>query len=271
VSARAAWLAGALALACAAVARAQDFASPAPADAAWAAGPPAVMLEHGWPAARAGLALAAGATSWYAVPGLTTRSLALGLGWRALRLAAGVSQTGEPAFGWESAGLALGCGSPRGGAALRALMRRDRAPLAPDGGLGAGVGLEAGAGAWLATPGGAALYASAPQIARSGVAAPLVRPLVVGVSFGAGGARGWLAREAPASRDPGGGVSAGGLALAFGAARAWAEVRDRPLRGALGLSAGVRALAVAASVESHPVLGETARVALVAGARTEAP
>jgi hypothetical protein len=92
-----------------------------------------------------------------------------------------------------------------------------------------------------------------------------VRPLEIGAGFEGGGLRAWLARGAPRASDPGGGESAGGLALLLGPVEAWVEARDRPLRGALGLAARARFAAVAASVESHPVLGETARLAVLLG------
>ena len=44
--------------------------------------------------------------------------------------------------------------------------------------------------------------------------------------------------------------------------RIWLEAKDRPLRGALGLSARARNIIAAAAVESHPVLGETVKLAI---------
>jgi hypothetical protein len=58
-----------------------------------------------------------------------------------------------------------------------------------------------------------------------------------------------------------------GAALRSGSLVAWGAVRDRPLRGGLGLVASARRLFVAAAVESHPELGETVRLSLgLAGA-----
>ncbi len=254
-----------LVLALASAAHPQDFDAPAPGVAPAAARSPLALIDAGWPSPRGGLALACATTSWHAVPGLTTRAVALGGGWRALRAGAGLSQTGDAELGWNAAGAALGVASARGGAALRGVARRDRMPGERLTRLGAGVGLEAGAGAWLATAGGATLWASAPQVWRAGESPPLPRPLIVGVSMVAGPAQVWLAREAPVSRDPGGGTSVGGLVLAAGPASVWAEARDAPLRATLGLAARARGVGVAASVESHPVLGETARLSLMLG------
>ncbi len=241
---------------------AQDFAPPAPADAVLAVGAPATALERGLPAADGGLALECALTSWHALPGLVTHAVALGAGWRKVRAAAGVSQTGDAELGWQAAGAALGFAAGRGGAALRGIARRDRAPGERLSNLGAGVGIEAGAGAWLELAGGVSLWASAPQVWRAGVSPPLARPLEIGVACAVGETRAWLSRVAPVTRDPGGGESAGGVALAVGAVETWVEARDGPLRGTLGLAARARALRVAASVESHPVLGETVRVAV---------
>ena len=247
-----------------AAACAQDFAPPAPAAVSLAARSGAAALEHGLPDPGGGLALEALGTSWHAVPGLVTRAAVIGVGWRALRVAAGLSQTGDAEIGWQAAGLAAGAAGARAGAALRIVARRDLTPLERARGLGAGVGLEAGAGAWIATARGVRVWASAPQVARAGVAAPLARPLAIGVELASGAGRAWLSRIAPVSKDPGDGESVGGAALALGGIEAWLEARDDPLRGTIGIAARTGALGVAASVESHPVLGETARLALTA-------
>ena len=56
-----------------------------------------------------------------------------------------------------------------------------------------------------------------------------------------------------------------GLAAAAGPMVVWLVARDQPPRGGVGLSAATHAVRVAAEVEGHPVLGETARMSLGLG------
>jgi len=252
-------------LAVAGPAIAQDFTS------AQLAGPGAsacALIERGLPGAAPGVSLEACFARWLALPDLETRAVACAAGWRLARVAAGVSQTGEPDLGWSAVGLACGVARPDGGAGLRAVARRDLAiepGSAAAARLAARAGVEVGWGAWLEAARGLRLWAAVPQSWSTGVAPPLDRPLEIGVSFERDGLTLWLMRSAPsggAEADHGAGV-----ALGSGGLLAWASVRDRPLRGGVGLVASVRRLFVAAAVESHPELGETVQLAFgLAGA-----
>ncbi len=263
--ARVALLALAVSLAPVARAGAQDFLGVAPPGPVSA---PGAFIESGLPGASAGSALDATYTSWFGLPELETRALAGGAGWRPVRVAAGVSQTGAPDLGWSAVGLAGGVARPAGGAGLRAVARRERA-IAPGSAaaarLDARVGVEVGWGAWLEAARGWRVWAAVPQSWCAGTAPPLDRPLEIGGQYESDGLALWLTRSAPsggAEADHGAGV-----ALRSGPLLAWASVRDRPLRGGVGLTASVRRLSVAAMVESHPELGETLRLALgLAGA-----
>ncbi len=246
-------------LAVATTARAQDFAPAAPAGPQPGA---AALLEHALPAGSPGPALETAVTRWLGFTAFETRHAAAGLGAHALRVALGVAQTGDPDLGWSAAALAVGACGPEGGAALRALARRDRnvGPLARTRAGGDAFGLEAGAGAWLAPAPGVALWASAPQLATGGEAPPLVRPLQLGARWTLAGGAAWLALTAPRTGDDGERLA--GLALARGALTVWAEARDGPLRAALGVCAALGPVHVAAEVDAHPVLGETTRLGL---------
>jgi hypothetical protein len=137
------------------------------------------------------------------------------------------------------------------------VARRDRASDPPLGPLGHGIGLEAGAAAWVAAGGGIALWASAPQMRVRGLAPPLQRGLEIGGLWRAAGGGLWLTRRAAA---PGVGEPAAhelGLSLVAGPCAAWARARDGPLRGGIGLVARAGVARAAAEVSSHPVLGET--------------
>ena len=244
----------------AARAAAQDFTGAALPGPATSAGG---FIESGLPPVCAGSALDASCTRWFGLPELETRAVACAAGWRLARVAAGCSQTGEPDLGWSAVGLACGVAHPDGGAGLRAVARRDRS-IDPGSAaaerLEARAGAEVGWGAWLEAARGLRLWAAVPQSWSVGVAPPLERPLEIGASFERDGLALWLTRAAPsggAEADHGAGV-----ALRSGALLAWASVRDRPLRGGVGLVASARRLYVAAVVESHPELGETVRLAL---------
>ncbi len=237
---------------------AQDFDLPSfPGPSATALG----LLEHGLAADGRGIRLDASVTRWFAFPDLTTRSLAAGLGLGAVRSALGVSQTGEPPLGWSALGLALGGGGQAGAVALRVTARRDHDPAAVPSPLGAGIGAEAGGGAWLnAEP--LVIWASAPQLWVRGVAPPLARPLEVGGSIHGPGIALSFSHSGPLRGRGMTGGHAVALGLGADAWRIWFEARDRPLRGMLGVSASVRIVVLAAGVEGHPVLGETVRLAI---------
>jgi len=244
---------------------AQDFTSATPPGPASSAG---AFIESGLPAIGVGSAFDASYTRWFGLPELETRAVSGAAGGRLVRVAAGFSQTGEPDLGWSAVGLACGVARPDGGAGLRAVARRDLAiepGSAAAARLAARAGVEVGWGAWLEAARGLRLWAAVPQSWSTGVAPPLDRPLEIGVSFERDGLTLWLMRSAPsggAEADHGAGV-----ALGSGGLLAWASVRDRPLRGGVGLVASVRRLFVAAAVESHPELGETVQLAFgLAGA-----
>ncbi len=249
----------------ASAAGAQDFDSaalPGPADS------PCAFIERGLPPLPA-TGVEASFTRWWGLPGLETRAIAGMASLRSLRVAAGWSQTGEPDIGWNAAGLALGVTRAGGGAGLRLVARRDR--LVEPGTeaamrLEARAGLEAGGGAWLEPARGVRVWAFVPQAWAGGTAPPLDRPLEIGVSCSvdrAGERDGlllWLTRGSPSGDSPADHVA--GAALRSGPITTWGHVRDRPLRGGIGLAARARWLTVGAAVESHPDLGETVRLSL---------
>jgi hypothetical protein len=239
---------------------AQDFASallPGPGASACA------FIERGLPAGEAGAALEASFTRWFGLAALETRAAACAVGWRALRLAGGVSQTGDPGIGWSACGLACGAASAEGAAGLRVVARRDRAPVAAtasEAPLGPGLGLEVGGGAWLEAARGLRIWASVPQAWVRGVAPPLDRPLEIGARYERGDAAFWLARGAPSGESQADHVA--GAVLRSGPLEVWGAVRDHPLRGGVGLSGQARGLSIAAEVEGHPELGQTVRLSV---------
>jgi hypothetical protein len=245
-------------LAAAPPAPAQDFVSPARAGPTPSA---LVFLERGLAPPRAGATLEATTARWFGLAELSTRALACGLGWRSLRAAAGMSQTGEPEIGWSAAGIACGAARAAGGVAFRAEARRDRDARAVAASPGSGVGAEAGGGAWVAAGAGLRIWASAPQLWRRGASPPLARALEIGGVLDTGSLALWLARAAP-PRPAGPGTRCAGVAVARGPWELWLEARDQPLRGALGVSARAGFLRAAAAVESHPVLAETVRLSI---------
>lgn len=246
------------AIAFARVALAQDFA---PAAAAGPRPGPAALLDRALPVSGEALAVEGGQIRWFAMPGLETRALSLLVPMRSVRVAAGLSQTGDGELGWTCAALAVGAAAEDFGLALRATARRDRAPgelFSSAAALGAGG--EAGGGAWFAPVPGALLWAAAPQLWTTGEAPPLSRPLEMGARFEAGTLSAWLALGAPREGDEDARLL--GLALARGPLAVWAEGRDAPARGAIGLAADAGPLRVAARIEGHPVLGETTQLTL---------
>jgi len=233
--------------------RGQDFAPVVPGALSGGA---ASLLDDGLPAASDGVSLESGITRWFGLDALATRHLALGAGWRGVRVAAGVSQTGDPELGWTSFGAAAG-GATRASPGL---------PGPP----GAGGGYELGAGAWARAGERVVLHASAPQILLHSEAPPLPRGFELGATMDLDDATLWLAVRSAPRGQPVPPDHELGVALRLAGVRAWALVRDRPARAGIGLSARVRAIGIAAAVESHPVLGETTRLALILG-QGEAP
>ena len=253
----------ALSLALTMPATAQDFTAPAPA---WPPDPGCALLESGLPAATAVPVLEGAVTRWHGLAALTTRAAAAAGGWRAFRVALGLSQTGESDVGWTAIALAVGAAGRGGGGALRAVARRDRtSPFGFDD-RGAALGLEVGGGVWIEAAARINVWASAPQLWTPGAAPPLARPLEIGGAMDLGGVAMWLSRAAVAGYPRGGrGEHAAGVATDAGPLGVWLVARDQPPRGGLGVAVRARGLRVAAEVESHPVLGETARMSLVLG------
>ncbi len=247
--------------------RGQDFAPVVPGALSGGA---ASLLDDGLPAASDGVSLESGITRWFGLDALATRHLALGAGWRGVRVAAGVSQTGDPELGWTSFGAAAGGATHAAGGAVRAVARRDRASPGLPGPPGAGGGYELGAGAWARAGERVVLHASAPQILLHSEAPPLPRGFELGATMDLDDATLWLAVRSAPRGQPVPPDHELGVALRLAGVRAWALVRDRPARAGIGLSARVRAIGIAAAVESHPVLGETTRLALILG-QGEAP
>uniref|UniRef100_A0A832I601 Uncharacterized protein n=1 Tax=Eiseniibacteriota bacterium TaxID=2212470 RepID=A0A832I601_UNCEI len=253
---------------CAAPARGREFEPPAPPCEPGTA----AALDRGLAPAAGGASLACLAGRRFGLAELGERGVAAGFGAGALRAAAGWARSGDESLGWDAAGVALGVARDGGGAALRAVARRERAAAAAAGTeagpLGAGVGAEAGFGAWLAPRPGWRAWAAAPQVWTRGAAPPLARGLEIGVAAAADGLAAWLVRRSvPGAAGTAGdaGAHAAGISLEAGPARAWLEGMDRPARAAIGLAARAGALEVAARVEAHPVLRESAWLALTLG------
>lgn len=252
---RAAWLL--VLLLAPAEALAQDFGSGDPPGARGALG----LLEDALPG-EAGWALGSGWTSWWALPELTTRALALQAPVRAGRVALGLSQSGEEGIGWTAAGLAIGAVSEAGGGAVRATFRRDRSLASEAAGpWGVGRGGEVGAGAWIRPAAGTEVWVSAPQLMLRGIAPPLRRPLLLGARVRSGDAALWGTLSGP-RRGGEAAARALGASLTAGRAELWLEARDGPWRGSGGLSARVSAIQVSCAVETHPELDETVRLSL---------
>jgi hypothetical protein len=251
-------LAPLLALAHAHGVSAQDFALPrvTPLTAAGA------MLEDALPPARGSMSLAAGTIAWYGVPELATRAIVAGAGWRVLRGALGVSQTGDAELGWTTLGFGAGATGPDWGVGARVLARRDRTTafdFAPAPGEG---GLETGAAAWLGLGRAATVWASAPSLAVTGAEPPLMRPLEAGIEWRGPGLTLWLARRSAPPVYGGATLAAGAVARA-GPTCVWLAAHDAPLAGSLGVALAHAGLGVQAEVESHPWLAPTARLAIV--------
>ncbi len=246
-------------LACAATAsaaRAQDLAGAAPAGSLGVF----EMLERALPAEAPGVAAGAASTRWWGLRELETRALALGGGWRAVRVAVGLAQTGVPELGWTTLALVAGGAGPGAGAALRVVARRDRdAPWSAAYAVAPEAGLEVGAGAWLMPLANVRVWASAPQVHARGEPPPLARPLELGVRAG-GATAVWCTLRAPNAGDDG--ERALGTSLGLTPLVAWAEVRDAPLRGSAGVRVSAGPLGLNVRVDGHPALGETVRLAV---------
>ena len=249
----------ALAAARASPCRAQDFPSPAPPSRICA---PLAFLETGLPSAAPGFGVEAAAARWFGLPELVTRSAGLAASWRGARAALGISQTGDPELGWTALGLGLGGAGGSSGGALRAVLRRDRYPRPAGNPLGPGLGLEAGAAAWVAAGGEVTAWASAPQVWLRGAAPPLARGLELGLLYRARGLGVWLSRRAPPRDQEADPDHEAGFALELGPCAAWARARDRPLRGGAGLAARAGRIGAAVEIQSHPVLGESVMLSL---------
>lgn len=240
------------------VARAQDFASAAPS---WPRNSASAILEDGISNAGSSIALDATVTRWFGLESLETRSLAGMVRARAVVLAAGVSQTGNPETGWTAAGVAVGAASDRGGIAIRGVARRDRLTRFAFDGDARTAGGEVGAGAWTGTGANLKIYASAPQLWREGAAPPLGRALSLGMAWEGGGFSAWLVRRAVKGVSGGRtGEHEAGVTLAGGPLAFWCAARDRPLRASLGVSAALGGVRSAVALDSHPVLDETRRL-----------
>lgn len=239
-------------------ASAQEFSAPAPPWSESAAG----LLERGLAPRRQGWSFESLATRWLGLSELATASVAAGGSWRALRLAAGASHTGEGEIAWSALALAAGWTGDRAGVGLRACARSEPGPP----GAPPARGIEVGVGAWALAAPGARVWASAPQLWRDGESAPLDRPLEIGALARILDLDLWISR-AVSPGEPTGlrGEHSAGLAARAGPLGLWAELRDRPARGAVGLEARAGGLRVAFSVEDHPLLGETVRLEIAAG------
>lgn len=245
-------------------ARAQHFAAAAPA-----ASDRGVLglLEDAQPAVSGSLEVSALETRWWGVPSLATRTVALGLGVRSLRVGAGLSQTGDPVIGVTTLALAVGVASPLAGAGVRAASWIDRAggEWSVTRARSREAAYEAGAGAWLSPANGVRVWASAPQLAGVGDAL-LERTLELGVRAGYDDAV-WCTLRAPRAGDDG--ERALGAQLTLAPVALWVELRDAPLRSAAGLRVEWRGVQLTLRLDSHPVLGETARTGITWAARSE--
>jgi hypothetical protein len=240
-------------------ARAQDFDSPQPGARFETA---AVLLEDGLPPAVARWTAEGSSVGRHAIAELSTRAVAVGGAWQVLRVAAGLSQTGDPQLGWTAVGAGLGVAGANAGFGVRAAARRDRWWLAEATPLGSGLGAEAGLGAWIRPTSRIDVWASAPHIWVRGSAPPLERGLRTGVRMRWSEISAWVEQEVRAPGAAPAVAHRAGIELAAGATRLWASVLDAPLRATVGVATALSWLGVAAEAESHPVLGETVRLAV---------
>jgi len=241
------------------LARAQEFAAPAPLPSE----SEARLLEQALPPAAPGARFQSIAIQWFGLAELGTASAALGGSWRGGRAALGLSHTGRGELGWSAAALAGGWTDGHTGAALRGVVRlRQDSDGAPE------PGAEAGAGAWADAGDRLRLWASAPQLWQDGEAPPLERRLELGASLRAGDLELWLARRsAPGSSGGLHGEHSAGFAAHAGALTLWTHLEDAPARGGFGFAVSWRGLGLSFASDLHPVLGETLALGLSAGAR----
>lgn len=243
----------------------QDFSAPgadSPADARESGS----WIETGVPPPQGGWAGEAFTIQWHGLPELVTRGLSARAGFGAARIAVAGSQTGTPDLGWSAAGAALGFAGEAIGVGVRAVARRDRTralfgPPEVD-----ATGAELGLGARATAASGITLWASAPQVWLVGAAPPSRRSLELGAAVELGELRAWWSRRAvPALTRGMRAEHSAGVAIAGDPLTVWLEAQDQPLRGGLGARGRVGRVWVAASVASHPVLGETVRAGLGIG------
>lgn len=236
---------------------AQEFAGPEPPLGA----SPSGLLERALPQASRRTAFEALAIRWFGLPELGTASAAVAGGWRGVRAAAGLSRTGEEPAGWSALAAAGGWCDASAGAAMRAVLRRSR-----EGGGASIWGLETGVGAWARAAPRVKIWASAPQLWTQGEAPPLARRLELGLSVRGDEIEAWLSRAvAPGAPEGLRGEHTAGLAVRASALMLWAQVADQPPRGGFGLAIAWRSLRIACESDTHPVLGETTRIAVGSG------
>lgn len=251
-------------------ASAQDFTSvvsPALAHGA------ATLLDLGLPPRSAAAELASSASRPYGLAELDAGWIAAGGGVRAVRSALGVARSGDRTLGWQSLGVAIGLARDDAGVAVRGVARRDRAhdtgvaqgsPESVERSIAAADGAEIGAGGWVRIAHSTEAWVAHPQLATRGAAPPLRRALEAGISWQNGAVGVWVVREAaPGTRTS----ESHRLGLGLGVPRAWVwgELRDAPLRCAVGVAARAGGVAVAAVADMHPVLPPTARLSLSFG------
>jgi len=237
--------------------RGQEFATPAPQAAEG-------LLERGLPEAGGRWSLTA--LHIRRPLGLASRSLVAGGGIRRVRLAAGISRTGDANLGWSAAAGAIGVAFESGGAALRGVARRDDDAVAGE----ASTGVEVGGGAWVEGAGLTA-WTAVPQAWLAGAAPPLARGLSAGVDYRGGGTIAGIAREAPRRGYAEAAAWSARVGFDLGPLAVWGECREHPWRGGIGVSGSAGLVRCVAQVDAHPVLEPTARLAVTIGAGGRAP
>lgn len=248
-------LAGLALVTLASPARAQEFDPVLPAG-----GSALAFVATGLPPANRATRIECSTTRWEGLSELTAGALAVHLARRELHVGLGLAHAGAGELGWSSAALAVGAAGAQAGGGVTAIARRDDLPLEP--GTAAAAGLVTGGGAWVETAPGVRVWASDPGVWTSGAAPPLPPALEIGIEARAPGLVAWAARTGNAIAS----AHRAGLALAAGAAGAWLEARDQPLRGSFGVWTAWRGLTLAARADAHPVLAPTVRMLIAAGA-----
>jgi hypothetical protein len=255
----------------------QDFPATVPF-----AGPESTseFLEHGLPPASRPWEISATGVRRFGLVELETRAISARAGWKSVRAAAGISQTGGPELGWWSCAAASGFATAAGGAAVRVIARRDRASLPSayqaslpsayqaslpsDSQASAYQASEFGGGAWIAPAPGLTVWLASPHVVRRGPPPPLRRGLEIGVRGSRHGLEAWLARESAVDGD-GPDRHRGGGAWIAGPVRVALELREAPLRASLGVSVRRGLLSVTAAVDEHPILPGTTRLGMSLG------